>query len=64
MDAQVTFSKPFQWFIKIGIAIAGIIGLINVEVASHKDGWELFIMVFIELFTLCYGLWLTKFMDE
>ena len=64
MSAQVTFSKPFQWFIKIGIAISGVVGLINVEVASHKSGWELLIMVCIELFTLCYGLWLTQFLDE
>lgn len=57
-------SKSMQWFIKIGISICGIVGLINVETASHKSGLEFFIMVGIELVTLCYGLWLTKFIDE
>jgi hypothetical protein len=64
MSTQITFPKPFQWFIKIGISIAGIVGLINVEIASHKSGCEFFIMVGIELVTLCYGLWLTRFIDE
>ena len=64
MDAQVKLSKSMQWFVKIGIAIAGVVGLINVEIASHKSGCEFFIMVGIELFTLCYGLWLTQFLDE
>ena len=64
MTEQITFSKPRQLFIKIGISISGIVGLINVETASHKSGLEFFIMVCIELFTLLYGLWLTKFLDK
>ena len=64
METQVKLSQSMQWFIKIGIAFSGIIGLINVETASHKGGLELFIMVCIELFTLLYGLWLTKFLDK
>ena len=64
METQITFSKPMQWFIKIGIALSGVVGLINVETASHKGGWEFFIMICIELFTLLYGLWLTKFLDK
>jgi len=64
MDTQITFSKPLQWFIKIGIALAGVVGLINVDTASHKSDCEFLIMAGIELFTLLYGLWLTKFLDK
>jgi hypothetical protein len=64
MDAQVKLSKSMQWFVKIGISIAGVVGLINVEIASHKSDCEFIIMAGIELFTLCYGLWLTQFLDE
>ena len=64
MDAQVKLSKSMQWFVKIGISIAGVVGLLNVEIASHKSDCEFIIMACIELFTLCYGLWLTQFLDE
>ena len=64
MDAQVKLSKPMQWFVKIGISIAGVLGLINVNTAFYKSDCEFIIMACIELFTLCYGLWLTQFLDE
>jgi len=64
MTEQVKLSKPMQWFVKIGMSIAGVVGLINMEVASHKSDCEFFIMAGIELFTLLYGLWLTQFLDE
>ena len=64
MSTQVIFSKPRQWFIKIAMSISGVVGLINVNTASHKSDCEFFIMVGIELLTLCYGLWLTQFLDE
>jgi hypothetical protein len=64
MDTQVKFPKPLQWFIKIGIALSGIVGLMLVVEESHNGGWRFFIIVCIELFTLLYGLWVTKFLDE
>ena len=64
MSTQVTFSKPFQWFIKIGMAVAAIMGHINVLNTASKGGWPFAGCVCIQLFVLLYGLWLTKFMDE
>jgi hypothetical protein len=64
MDAQIKFSKPLQWFIKIGILLCGIVGLILVVEESHTGGWKFFTIVCIELFTLLYGLWVTKYLDE
>jgi hypothetical protein len=64
MTQQIILSKPMQWFVKIGMSIAGVVGLINVEIASHKSDCEFIIMACIELFTLLYGLWLTQFLDE
>jgi hypothetical protein len=63
MDAQIKFSKPLQWFIKIGIVLSGIVGLILVVEESHNGGWRFFTIVCIELFTLLYGLWVTKYLD-
>jgi hypothetical protein len=63
MDAQIKFSKPLQWFIKIGILLCGIVGLILVVEESHNGGWKFFTIVCIELFTLLYGLWVTKYLD-
>jgi len=64
MIEQVKFSKPMQWFIKIGIAIAAVIGHINVLNTASEGGWPFAGCVCIQLFVLLYGLWLTKFLDE
>lgn len=64
MTEQVKLPKSTQWLIRIGIPIAGIVGLINVHTAFYKSDCEFIIMACIELFTLCYGLWLTQFLDE
>jgi hypothetical protein len=64
MDAQVKLSKPMQWFVKIGMAAAAVIGHINVLNTASDGGWPFAGCVCIQLFILLYGLWLTQFLDE
>jgi hypothetical protein len=64
MTQQIILSKPMQWFIKIGMATAAVIGHINVLNTASEGGWSFAGCVCIQLFVLLYGLWLTKFLDE
>ena len=64
MTQQIILSKPMQWFIKIGMAAAAVIGHINVLNTASEGGWPFAGCVCIQLFVLLYGLWLTKFLDE